>query len=101
MIFFLTLLSEDLSIGRILSEKNSAGTGLLYQKTEALYDEPNKTAEAATRSYSAAGDFLQYIFSVLVAMNYQDIQSGCLVHEFFFTDITASVLHDCGYLLLV
>ena len=87
MTFFLTLLSEDLSIGRILIEKSSGGTGLLYQKTEALYDEPNKRAEAATSSYSAAGGFLQYIFSVLVAMNDQDIQSGCLVHEFFFTDI--------------
>ena len=59
--------------------------GLLSQKTEALYTEPNERAEAAI-SYSAAGDFLQYIYSVLVATNHQKIRSECLVHEFSFTD---------------
>ena len=46
---------------------------------EDLYAEPNKGAEAATGSYSAAGDFSQYIYDVLVAKNHQKIRSGCLV----------------------
>ena len=47
--------------------------------------------KAATSSYSATSffaiEFLQYIYSVLVAKNHQKIQSRCLVHEFSFTDI--------------
>ena len=39
------------------------GTGLISEKTEALCAELNKRAEAATSSYSATGDFLQYIYS--------------------------------------
>ena len=39
------------------------GTMLISEKTEALYAELNKRAEAATSSYSATGDFLQYIYS--------------------------------------
>ena len=51
------------------------GTGLVPEKTEALYVEPNKRVEAATSSYSATGEFLQYIYSVPVAKNYQKIRS--------------------------
>ena len=58
-----------------------------FQKAEALYAEHSERAEAATSSYSTAGDFLQYIYSVLVAKNHQKIRSGCFVHEFFFADI--------------
>ena len=72
-------LSEDLSIGRIWIEKKFRGTGLSL----ALYAEPNERAEAATSSYSATGDFLQYIYFVVVAKNHQKIWSRCLVHEFF------------------
>ena len=61
--------------------------GLLSQKTKALYVEPNERAKAATSSYSAADEFLQCIYFVLVAKNHQKIQSGCLDHEFPFTDI--------------
>ena len=43
--------------------------------------------EAATSSYSATGEFLRYIYSVLVANNHHNIQSRCLVHEFSFTDV--------------
>ena len=57
---------------------------MLSEQTEALYAELNKRAEAATSSYSATGDFLQHIYSVLVAKNHQQIQSMCLVHEFSF-----------------
>ena len=46
------------------------GTGLLSEKTEALHAELNERAEAATSSYSAEVDFLQYIYLVLVAKNH-------------------------------
>ena len=82
------LLSEDLSIGRILSEKILGGTGLLSEETEVLYAELDERAEAATGNYSVTGDSLQYIYSVPVTKNHRNIRSRCLVHEFFFsTDI--------------
>ena len=61
--FFKFWLPEELSTKRILNEKKQMGTGLISEKTEALYAELNKRAEAATSSYSATGDFLQYIYS--------------------------------------
>ena len=85
--FFLLCLSEDLSIGRNLSEKKSGGMGLISEKTEVLYAEPKERAEAATGSYSVTGDSLQYIYSVPVSKNHRNIRSRCLVHEFSFTDI--------------
>ena len=51
-------MSEDLSIGRILSWKKYGGTGLISEKTEALCAELYKRAEAATSSYSVTCDFL-------------------------------------------
>ena len=45
-------------------------TGLLSEKTEALHAELNKRAEAATSSYFAEVEFLQYIYSVLLAKNH-------------------------------
>ena len=80
-------MSEDPSIGSILSDKKYGGTGLLSEKTEALHAELNERAEAATRSYSAEVNFLQYIYQVLVAKNHLKIRSRCSVHEFSFTDI--------------
>ena len=50
--------------------KKYGGTGLLFEKTEALHAELHKRAEAATSSYSAEVDFLQYIYSVLVTKNH-------------------------------
>ena len=50
--------------------KKDGGTGLISEKTEALYAELNKRAEAATNSYLSTGDFLQYIYSALVAKNH-------------------------------
>ena len=44
--------------------------GLRSEETEALHAELNERAEAATSSYSAAVDFLQYIYLVLVAKNH-------------------------------
>ena len=46
-----------------------------------------KECEETTSSYSATGDFLQYIYSVLATKNHQKIRSRCLVHEYSFTDI--------------
>ena len=57
--------------------------GLISEKNEALYVELNTRAKAATNSYSAPGDFSQYIYSVLVAKNQKKIRSRCLVHEFY------------------
>ena len=60
---------------------------MVFEKTEALYAELNERVEAAISSYSPTGEFLQHIYSVLVAKNHQKIQSKCLVHGFSFTDI--------------
>ena len=62
---------------------------------EALYAELNERAKAATNRYSATGNFLQYIYSLLVAKNNQRIQSRCLIHECSFTDIFNVIIH--GY----
>ena len=51
---------DDLSKERVLNEKKYGGTGLISEKTEALYAELNERAEAATNRYSATDDFLQY-----------------------------------------
>ena len=51
-------------------EKKLCGTGLVFEKTEALYAEPNERVGATTSSYSATGEFLQYIYSVSVAKNH-------------------------------
>ena len=68
-------------------KKKYGGTGLISEKTEALYKELNQRVETATSSYSITGDFLQYIYYVPVIKNHQNIRSRCLVHEFFFADI--------------
>ena len=44
--------------------------GILSEETETLHAELNERVEAATHSYSAAVDFLQYIYLVLVAKNH-------------------------------
>ena len=53
---------------------------LISEKMEALYVELNERAEAATSSYSATDDFLQYLYSVRVARNHQEIQFSFFVH---------------------
>ena len=69
--------TEDHSIGRSLSKKIYGGTGLVSQKMEALFAESSERVEAGTSSYSATGEFSQYIYSVPVAKNHQKIQSRC------------------------
>ena len=54
------------------------GTGIISEKTKALYPELDERAEAATGSYSATGDFLQHIYSVLLTKNHQKIRSRIL-----------------------
>ena len=51
------------------------GGGLVSEKTEALYAEPNERVEAATSRYSETGEFLQYIYSVPVAKNHQKMDA--------------------------
>ena len=68
--------------------------GQFLKKTDTLYTELNERVEAATSSYSATGEFLQYIYSVLVAKNHQKIRSRCLVHEFSFTYIFFNSIYE-------
>ena len=77
----------DLSIRRILSEKNMGVWDECLKKADVLYAEINERAEAAPGSYSVTGYSLQYIYSVLVTKNHQKIQSRYLVHEFSLTYI--------------
>ena len=76
MIFFYIWLSEDLSIGRFLSEKKYGGAGLISENTEHLYGGLNERTEATTSSYSVTGNFLQYVSSVPVTKNHQTIRSS-------------------------
>ena len=78
-------------ISFLTSDKKYEGMRLVSEKMEALYADLIKTAEAATSSYSAAIDFLQYTYPVLVAKNHHKIQSRCLVKEFYFTDILLTI----------
>ena len=68
--FFWLSLSEDLSIGKILSEKNIWDYGVNFWKNGSFVCKLNEIAEAVPSIDSAADDFLQFIYSVLVAKNY-------------------------------
>ena len=50
-------MSEDPSIGSMLSEKNVGLRGYFLKKSAALHAELNKKAEAATSIYSTEVDF--------------------------------------------
>ena len=93
MIFFLTLTVRGPFHRKDFKRKKYEGTGLISEKTVAFYAELNESSEAANSSSSATDNFLQYIFSVLVAKNHQRIRSRCLVHEFSFTDIFNDINH--------
>ena len=86
MIFFLTLTVRGTFHRKDFLWKKG-DMGLISEKMEALYAELNKTAEATTSGYFVTDDFLQYIYSVLVAKNHHKIRSKCLVHEFSSTGI--------------
>ena len=51
--------------------------GSFLKKTEAGYAELNERREAATSSYSVTGDFSQYIYSMPVTKNHQNIRPRC------------------------
>ena len=72
---------------------------LIPEKTEFLLAELNKRAEAATGGYSATGDLLQYIYSVLVTKDHQKFRSGSLVHEFSFKEGAAILKKNYLWLL--
>ena len=76
-------------------QKTFPQEGLTSGKTEVLFAELDKGAEAATCSYSATGTFLQNIYFVLMAENNQKIQSRCLDYKFSFTDVFNDINH--GY----
>ena len=65
--------TENHYTGRSLSEENMGIRGQFLRKTDALYTELNESVEAATSSYFATGEFLQYIYTVPVAKNDQKI----------------------------
>ena len=87
MIFFLTLTVSGPLHRKNFEWKKLGSTGLISEKTEVLYAELNKRAEAATGSYTVTGNSLQYIYSVPVTKNHRNILWRCLVHELSFTDI--------------
>ena len=72
MIFFLALTVRGPFNRKDLSEKNM-GYRLISEKTEALYAGLNQRVDAATSSYSVAGDFLQHIYTLPVPKNHQNI----------------------------
>ena len=65
--FFLTLTVRRPFHRKNFKWRGYGSMGLRSEETEALHAELNERAEAATSSYSAAVDFLQYIYLVLVA----------------------------------
>ena len=58
MIFFLTLTVGGPFLKKDFKLKKICGTGLISEKTEALYAELNERVEAATTNYSITDDFL-------------------------------------------
>ena len=65
--------TDDRSIGRGFSEKKIyGGTGLVSEKTKLCTQNLTK---AATSTYSATGEFLQYIYPLPVDKNHQKIRS--------------------------
>ena len=82
--FYLTLTVRGPFYRKDFTLKKIWGYGLFSEKTEPLYAELNERAEAATSSYSATNNVLQYIYSSFAAKNHQKIRSRSLVHEFSF-----------------
>ena len=71
-VFFLLILTVTGPVQRMdFKWKKYGGTALTSEKTEALWAELNERVEAATSCYSAKGNSLQCIYSVLVAKNQQ------------------------------
>ena len=66
-----------------------------FLKKQALRAKLSNRVEAASSSYSAGVDFLQYIYLVLVAKNCLKMRSRCLVYEFSFKGIFNDINH--GY----
>ena len=89
------------------TEDNSPGEnmgvrGQLLKKRKLWICRSYEIVEAAASSYSETGEFLRYIYSVLVAKNHQNIRSKCLADEFSFTDIFLnSLLYGCGFVSLL
>ena len=84
-------------------KKKTCGYRVSFWKNVSfVYAELNETVEAATSSYSVTGEFLRYVYSVLVAKNHHNIRSKCLVDAFSFTDIFLnSILYGFGFLSLL
>ena len=66
--------------------KKRIGLRVNFRKSGSFVIKLNERAEAATSSYSATGNVLQCIYSVLMTMNRQKSHSS-LVHKLPFKDI--------------
>ena len=91
MIFFLILTVRGTFHRKDFKSKKI--WGYFLKKTEVLYSEHNKRAEAAKSSCSAACNFLQYIDSMIMAKDHLKMRSRCLVHKFSFKDIFKDINH--------
>ena len=93
MIFFLILTVRGAFYRKDFTCKKNGGTGLISEKTEALYAELNKKTEALYAELNKRADttiilyFLRYIYSAPVTKHHQNNRSRCLIQEFLFTDI--------------
>ena len=72
MIFFLILTVRG-DCHKTFPQKTFEGMELISEKMEALYAKLKQRMEAATSSYSVAGDFSQHIYFALVTRNHQNI----------------------------
>ena len=81
--------------------KKSGVTGLVSEKVEALcaeLNQANQAVEAATSSYSATGDFLQFVLCLWLRIIRRSDQG---VQFMNFTSQSFWLCHSCGYLLLL
>ena len=66
-IFFLALAVRGAFHGKAFRWGKILGTGLISEKNGSFVCKTNERAEATTSNYSATTEFLQYIYSALVA----------------------------------
>ena len=93
--FFLLWLSEDLSIGRILSERSMGVRGQFLKKRKFNKQNLPKEGKQPPIVIRNRQFFLQRCYSLLVAKTHQNFRSRCLVHEFPLTDTFNNINH--GY----
>ena len=84
----MTLTVKGTSHRKDFKWKKYGGTGLISEKTEALYVELNERAAAAISSYSAPDDFSQHTYSVFwlrIKRKSKVFSSWIFLHKYFLT----------------